>query len=86
MSDAPKRFDGWEKVDCNDCGHYWLNQCDGVKKDGEKPCNSFLATRKTSIPEEIKSLKEDLLATKIGYGICIIALAIGLMIVRFGWF
>lgn len=58
MSDTPKRFEGWEKIDCNECGHYWLNQCDGVKKDAEKPCNSYLATRNVDIPARINALEK----------------------------
>ena len=81
-----KRFEDWEKVDCNDCSHYYDNSCDGVSKGSEKPCNSFLATRSVVIPEKINELKCDILAVKIGFGVCIIALTIGLLAVRFGWF
>lgn len=55
-----KRFEEWNcKVDCNDCERWWLNQCDGVFKDAEKPCSSYLATRTVVIPEQIKSLEKD---------------------------
>ena len=58
MSEQPKRFEDWEKVDCNDCARYWDSSCDGVSKGSEKPCNSFLATRNVVIPSKIKALEE----------------------------
>ena len=44
-------------VDCNDCQRYWLDQCDGTPEGVQKPCNSFLATKKVDIPERINSLE-----------------------------
>jgi hypothetical protein len=58
MSDTPKRFEDWEKVECNECGRYWTDQCDGVSKGSTKPCNSFLATRSVVIPEKQKALEK----------------------------
>lgn len=52
-----KRFEEWTcKVDCNDCERWWTNQCDGVFKDKEKPCMSYIATREVVIPAQIKRL------------------------------
>ena len=53
-----KRFENWEEVDCNDCVCYWDNSCDGVKEGTKKPCNSFVASRKVSIPGQIKELQD----------------------------
>lgn len=55
-----KIFDDFKGIDCNDCERWWLNQCDGVTKGTERPCNSFLATRRVIIPEQIKSLNKRL--------------------------
>lgn len=54
-----KRFENWEEVSCNECGRYWEDSCDGVKKGSRKPCNSFIASRKVSIPGQIKELQDD---------------------------
>lgn len=51
-----KRFDEYE-VDCNECGRYWTDQCDGTPRGVEKRCTSFVATRRTDIPERIKQLE-----------------------------
>ena len=62
-----KRFDDYKPVDCNECGRYWDNSCDGVKCDvnsdksstgSTRLCNSFLPTRSVVIPEQIKSLEK----------------------------
>lgn len=49
-------FDDYTPVDCNDCSRYWDDSCDGVTVDSERPCNSFSATRKVVIPQQIKSI------------------------------
>lgn len=54
-----KIFDEYQ-VDCNDCQHYWTDTCDGVKQGSTKACTSFLATRRTNIPEQIKNLEKRL--------------------------
>lgn len=67
MSEEKKRFDEWE-VDCNTCERYWLNQCDGAKcgsKAKKQPCNSYLASRKVVIPQQIKSLERAVFKLKI---------------------
>lgn len=56
MSD-PKRFEDWEQVNCNQCGRYYDNSCDGVSKGSKKPCNSYVATRDIVLPEKIKRLE-----------------------------
>ena len=86
MTDTPKRFDEWEEVDCNECTHYWDSSCDGVSRGSRIGCNGFLATRNVVIPEKINELKTDILAVKVGYGVCIIMLTIAVLAVRFGWF
>lgn len=58
MSDTPKRFEDWEKVDCNDCSHYWDSSCDGASKGSKVGCNSFSATRSVVIPEKINHLEK----------------------------
>ena len=58
MNDS-KRFEEWTcKVDCEECERWWTNQCDGIPKDVEKRCNSYLATRKIVIPAKIRSLEK----------------------------
>ena len=66
-----KIFDEYE-VDCNDCQRYWLDQCDGSKVNVQKPCSSFLATKKMDIPEKVKSIEEKYENIRI----CIITLSI----------
>lgn len=60
-----KRFEDWIHVDCNDCARYWDSSCDGVQAV-QKPCNSFLASRKVQIPEQIKALQKSLKWLTIG--------------------
>lgn len=83
MTDTPKRFAEWEKVECNDCTRYWLDQCDGVSKASTKPCNSFLATRSVVIPEKLNRLESELKVIKVVYGLSIIALVIMIWLVVF---
>lgn len=47
-------------VDCNTCEHYHNNTCDAVPVGSERTCTAFKATRKVNIPEEIKSLREQI--------------------------
>lgn len=65
--EEPKRFDNWLQVDCNECGRYWDNTCDGVKCDtnsdkglqgSTRLCNSYLPVRKVVIPAQIKALEK----------------------------
>ena len=56
MSES-KRFEDWNEVDCNDCQHYWTDTCDGTTVGSEKRCNSFVATKRVDIPEQIKWLR-----------------------------
>ena len=85
MSDL-KRFEEWTKVDCEDCSHWWDSSCDGVSKGSEKQCNSFIATRNVVIPHKIKELQSEIVAIKVGFGLCIIALTVGVLATRLGWF
>ena len=54
--DQPKRFEDWIEVDCNECAMYWDSSCDG-SQGPQKPCNSFLPTRRVVIPGQIKALE-----------------------------
>lgn len=75
----PKRFEDWQEVDCNECERWWTNQCDGAKtlgKGSKMPCNSFLATRKVVIPEQIKRLQTAITRTRV----CIVLLAVAQII------
>lgn len=72
MSDKSKVFDEWNRVDCNECAHYWDDSCSGVPKDSQRQCGSYLATRTVVIPEQIKSLDKRLKY----FGAAIIALAL----------
>lgn len=71
MNEA-KRFEDWEEVDCNTCDHYWNSTCDSDRKGVKRHCNSYLATRKVFIPEELKRLKLTL-KTLILLGVAIVA-------------
>lgn len=53
-----KIFEDFQQVDCNDCSHYWDDSCGGVKKDSEKRCTAFLATKRVDIPLEIEALRK----------------------------
>ena len=57
MEKQTKRFEDWKEVDCEECEYWWTSSCDGVSKGSKLPCNSFLATRRVIIPEQIKSLQ-----------------------------
>lgn len=87
MTNTPKRFEDWAKVDCNECGRYWTDQCDGTAKDSTKPCNSFLATRNVVIPERLNQLERRVkwltvtLACIVGVDVC--GLIVGLIGVLF---
>lgn len=54
----PLRFEDWEKVDCNDCQHYWDSSCDGASKGSTATCNSYLATRSVVIPAKVNALEK----------------------------
>jgi hypothetical protein len=58
VSDTPKRFEDWEKVDCNECSHYWDSSCDGVSKGSKVGCTSYLATRTVVIPRKLNALEK----------------------------
>lgn len=48
-------FDDWQDIQqCESCEHWWNNTCDGSKSS----CNAFKPTRRTEIPQKIKSLEE----------------------------
>ena len=71
----PKRFE-FPEVDCNECEHYWVNQCDGSNLGSKRLCKEFLATRQSNIPLEIKSLRNDLKWVKQAILLLLVALII----------
>lgn len=55
-----KKFDDWVDVnECNECGHYWSDACDGTPLGLERPCRVFKATRKMDIPEQLRKVREE---------------------------
>lgn len=56
MSEDRKIFDDYH-VDCNDCQHYWNDTCDAPPDNVERSCTAFIATRRTNIPLQIKTLQ-----------------------------
>lgn len=79
MADTPKRFEEWERVDCNECARYWDSSCDGVSKGSTKPCNSYLATRSVVIPARLKAMEKSNKWLRLIVG-CLIAYDIGHLI------
>ena len=60
-------FDDYSDVkECTDCQHWWDNSCDG-SKGATRPCKAFLATRRVTLPEDVKRLTKrvDLLSGAI---------------------
>ena len=66
MTEQTKRFEDWRDVDCNECSHYWQDQCDGASKGSSIACNSFSATRKVVIPERLKALEKQVESMRVG--------------------
>lgn len=58
-----KIFDEYQ-VECEGCQHYWNDTCDGVKQGSQKACTSFIATKRTNIPEQIKNLEKRLVRSE----------------------
>ena len=91
----PYRFDEWESLadynTCNYCERFWNNQCDGSKRtteDGNQECPSeaitspscdFKATRKVTIPDEIKELQNGY--KRLRKGLSLLALVFILFII-----
>ena len=80
MSEDKRIFDDFPKVSCNECEHYYTNACDGVSKDSQKICKTFLATRSVSIPSEIKSLRKKIDMVAIGSTLIGVAFIIHLIL------
>lgn len=56
-----KRFDDYSEVnECTNCEHWWTNACDAPPIGSERPCSGFKASRRVSIPEDIKALQRAL--------------------------
>ena len=54
-----ERFDDWSSVvDCNHCGHYHSNVCDGVKTGDKRYCNSYVAVRGVDLPARLAELEK----------------------------
>lgn len=75
-NNTTKRFEDWH-VDCNDCGHYWDNSCDGVSRGSRRRCESFIATRSVIIPSQIKSLQRAVKSLRTSH--ILLCIAVGLM-------
>lgn len=58
MDSDNKRFDEWNKVDCEDCSYWWDNSCDGVPQGSQRLCTTFLATRRVVMFEKLKRLEK----------------------------
>ena len=72
-----KVFSEWDtQVDCNNCGHYWDDSCNGTPKDKARSCNSYIATRRVVIPEQIKELEMQIKNLKISVNILWIVILI----------
>lgn len=80
-----KIFDDFQEVSCNDCGHYWDDSCDGVKKGSKKVCNSFIATRRIVIPEQIKRLEFRVKYLWWSVVICLISILLVVLGIKVGW-
>lgn len=53
-----KRFDDYSEVnECTNCEHWWTSACDAPSFGSERPCSGFKASRRVSIPEDIKALQ-----------------------------
>lgn len=60
-----KRFDDYSELnECTNCEHWWTSACDGPSFGSERPCNGFKASRRVSIPEDIKALQRAYTALK----------------------
>lgn len=84
MSDQ-KIFDDFITVECEQCERWWLNQCDGCRDsvNGSKtPCNSFLATRNVTIPQEIDELKDTVMLLRVALsilGVVVVGILVALL-------
>lgn len=60
-----KRFDDYSEVnECTNCEHWWTSACDAPPIGSERPCSGFKASRRVSIPEDIKALQRACTALK----------------------
>ena len=93
MADA-KRFDDYKPVDCNECGRYWDNSCDGVKcktnsdkalTGSTRLCNSFLPTRSVVIPAQIKSLEKSVGSLRASLILLSVTMLLHLISHLLGW-
>lgn len=75
-------FDEWD-VDCNDCSHYWNNDCDALSEGSRRLCNSFSATRRVILPLQIERLEKAVRGLRIGLVITA-GVALGQLILIFG--
>lgn len=54
------KFDEWDDLkDCNNCDNYWNDTCDGVPENQKRNCQSYVATRKVTIPKQIEKLQHN---------------------------
>lgn len=72
----PTRFEEW-KVDCNDCGRYYDNTCDGVKHGSTRECRSYIATRSVNFASHIKDLEDKVQGLTIA--LCMVGAAVAVL-------
>ena len=69
-------FDDWDElttVDCNTCDNYYSNTCDGVSVGTKRKCNTYVATRKVFIPEQLNKLSKEIKMLKASFIAVLIA-------------
>lgn len=76
-------FEDFPVVDCNRCELYYIDQCDGVSEAKKRPCNSFKATRKVIIPEQIKKLQKSIKI--LSWSVIITNLTLAIILTCFFW-
>lgn len=71
-------------VECNSCEKYWLSQCDGVKKDTQRKCTSYVAVRREDIPQRVDMNRREIDRLRIWLILLNIALTIHIVLDMFG--
>ena len=74
------RFDDWTYADCNTCGHYYTDACDGVKVGTTRKCTSYVATRGKDLPRMIGKVQAQLRWCYFGLGVLALAMILLYMV------
>ena len=61
-------FDDWDELTTVDC-----NTCDGVSVGTKRKCNTYVATRKVFIPEQLNKLSKEIKMLKASFIAVLIA-------------